>query len=330
MKIPSSQSSRSFIKFFHHVQRVLLVVGFSWFLVACGGGVTDSNGVIAPPPTGKSDTVAPVVSMSSPANGATITATINISATASDNVGVVSVEFILDDKVILGKATSAPYTVVWDSKAVTNGVHALTAVAVDAAGNLTASTPISVNVSNTTPPPPVGDTVKPTVAISAPLSGAVVSGSVAVSASASDNVGVTLVQFVLNGVTLLKEDTTSPYSFSWDTTLEANGTHTLVAFARDAAGNLASSSPVSVTIVNNNALLTWDANTEPDIAGYRVYYGTSPGNYQQAQGNGIVVLGTSYTVTGLDSRVGYYFTVTAFDASGNESGYATEVFKDTL
>lgn len=305
---------------------LLPVIGLTWMLTACGGGA-DSPGLTAAPQASGTDTTPPIVSISSPSDGAAITATVNISANASDDVGVVVVEYILDDTLILGKASSAPYTVTWNSGTVANGAHTLTAVAADAAGNLTASIPIDVNVSNTSPPPP-GDTVKPSVAISAPSSGAVVSGVVTVSASATDNVGVTLVQFVLNGVTLLKEDTASPYTFSWDTSQVANGAHTLVAFARDAAGNLSSSSPVSVTLVNNNAVLTWDANSESDLVGYRVYYGTSPGNYQQARGEGIVVYGTSYTVTGLASGMTYYFTLTAFDSSGNESDYANEVFKN--
>ena len=306
---------------------LLPVIGIAWMLTACGGGASDSPGMTPAPSAAGTDTAPPVVSISSPSAGATIKATVNITANASDDVGVVSVEYILDDTLILGKATSMPYTVAWNSGNVANGAHTLTAVAADAAGNLMASSSISIDVSNSSPPPP-GDTVKPSVAISAPSSGAVLTGVVSVSASASDNVGVTLVQFVLNGVTLLKEDSVSPYAFSWDTAQVANGTHTLVAFARDAAGNFSSSSPVTVTLVNNNAVLTWDANTDSDLAGYRVYYGTSPGNYQQTKGEGIVAFGTSYTITGLASGTTYYFTVTAFDGSGNESDYASEVFKN--
>ena len=72
--------------------------------------------------------------------------------------------------------------------------------------------------------------------------GASVSGTVTLSATASDNVGVTGVQFYVdNGTTPLATDTSSPYSASWNTTTVTNGTHTLTAKARDAAGNITTS-----------------------------------------------------------------------------------------
>ena len=63
----------------------------------------------------------------------------------------------------------------------------------------------------------VPDTTAPTVSITAPANGATVSGTVTVSATASDNVGVVGVQFLLDGANLGAEDTSSPYSISWNT-----------------------------------------------------------------------------------------------------------------
>jgi hypothetical protein len=86
------------------------------------------------------------------------------------------------------------------------------------------------------------------VALTAPPSGATVSGSTTVSATASDNIGVAGVQFQLDGKTIGTEVTTPPYTISWDTTTATNGTHTLTAVARDATGNTASTSePVTVS-----------------------------------------------------------------------------------
>ena len=73
-----------------------------------------------------------------------------------------------------------------------------------------------------------GDTTAPTTSITAPANGATVSGTTSVTASASDNVGVTKVEFWLDGA-LQSTDTTSPYSWSWNTTTVANGSHSLVA-----------------------------------------------------------------------------------------------------
>ena len=93
------------------------------------------------------------------------------------------------------------------------------------------------------------------------------------------------------------------------------------------AGTTPVGTPPTVS-ATSTATLAWDASTAPNLAGYRFYYGTAPRSYRQPLGQGINVgIAMSYTVTGLSSGVTYYFAVTAFDRSGNESGYSTEVSK---
>ena len=100
-------------------------------------------------------------------------------------------------------------------------------------------------------PPLVSDTTAPTVAWSGPAANSILLGTVTLSATASDNVAVGGVQFLLDGNTLLgTEDTTSPYSISWNTTTASNGTHTLQARARDTSGNTATTAAISVTVDN--------------------------------------------------------------------------------
>lgn len=95
------------------------------------------------------------------------------------------------------------------------------------------------------------DTIPPTVSLTAPANGSTVSGaSVSVSANASDNVGVAGVQFRLDGANLGNEDVTSPYSIIWNTTSASNGSHSLIAIARDAAWNQTTSSSITVTVNN--------------------------------------------------------------------------------
>ncbi|VAX33570.1 hypothetical protein MNBD_NITROSPIRAE01-1408 [hydrothermal vent metagenome] len=72
-----------------------------------------------------------------------------------------------------------------------------------------------------------------------------------------------------------------------------------------------------------SAILSWDANSESDLSGYKVYFGTSSGSYGTPTTVGNV---TTYTVPDLNTGT-YYFAVTAFDTSGNESGFSTEVSK---
>jgi YVTN family beta-propeller protein len=101
------------------------------------------------------------------------------------------------------------------------------------------------------PLPTGGDTVPPTVAISSPVAGAQVSGTVTITASASDNAGVSSVTFLVDG-TSIGSDTSAPYSISWNTAAFAAGSHSLQAQARDAAGNIGTSTAVGVSIATVN------------------------------------------------------------------------------
>jgi hypothetical protein len=92
------------------------------------------------------------------------------------------------------------------------------------------------------------DTTPPTVSITNPANGATVSGTVTITATASDNVGVTDVQCRIDSGSWTS-DSTSPYSWSWDTTQETDGSHTITCRAYDAAGNYADDS-VTVTVSN--------------------------------------------------------------------------------
>ncbi len=70
--------------------------------------------------------------------------------------------------------------------------------------------------------------------------------------------------------------------------------------------------------------LSWDAVTDPGTAGYKLHYGTVSGTYTNSVDTGVM---TSYTVTNLTEGRTYYFAVTAYNTSGNESGYSNEVSK---
>jgi hypothetical protein len=198
--------------------------------------VTDMNSPLAP------DVTAPAVTITTPAAG-TVSGTINVTATASDNIGVVGVQFLLNGVNLGTEDTASPYSVSWNTTTAANGTYTLTAKARDAAGNSTTSAGVVVTVNN------VPDTQAPTVSITAPAAGNI-SGTVSVTASAADNIGVAGVQFLLNGVNLGTEVLTAPYSVSWNTTTVTNGTYTLTAKARDAAGNSTTSADVIVTVNN--------------------------------------------------------------------------------
>jgi hypothetical protein len=98
------------------------------------------------------DTTPPTVSLTSPASGAILSGTITVAATASDNVGVVGVQFQVDSANTGAEVTVVPYVLPLDTTKLLNGLHSFTAVARDAAGNHTTSSAVSVTVSNATLP----------------------------------------------------------------------------------------------------------------------------------------------------------------------------------
>jgi hypothetical protein len=125
------------------------------------------------------------------------------------------------------------------------GTYYYLVTAQDAAGNV--SQP-SIQASGTA----LADTTAPKVSMTSPASGATVSGTVAVSANASDNVAVASVQFVLDGANYGAALTAAPYSFSWNSATASNGTHTWAAVAKDTAGNTTTSVAVSFTVNNTS------------------------------------------------------------------------------
>jgi chitinase len=108
--------------------------------------------------SGPGDTQPPTVSLTAPSNGATVSgSSVSVAANASDNVGVAGVQFKLDGANLGAEDTTSTYGITWDTTAASNGSHALTATARDAAGNTATSASINVTVSNSGGSCPNGD-----------------------------------------------------------------------------------------------------------------------------------------------------------------------------
>ena len=258
------------------------VTGEYYLLRYVGGGVNSvyvyggynkaSGGVSTtpPPPTTPApvaDTSSPSVSVTSPVSGSKVSgSTVTVSANASDNVGVVGVQFKINGVNVGSEDTAAPYSTTWNTTSYSNTAHSITAVARDSAGNTTTSTTVSATVNNVVPTTPttpttptvtptttspIVDTTKPTVSISAPAPMTTTYGMpILISADASDNVGVVGVQFQLDGVNFGSEDLSAPYSVIWDTKSTTIDGHNITAIARDAAGNKTLSSGVRVVVTD--------------------------------------------------------------------------------
>jgi len=189
------------------------------------------------------DTTAPAVRLTSPAPGAVVSGAIAISAAASDGAELQGVRFYVGSTQIRYD-TAAPYTVTWNSGAVADATHTIRARAVDLAGN-TNDSAVSVFVRN-------NDIQPPKVAVTFPLPGAELAGTVVLKATATDDRAVASVEFSVDGA-LAGKDSAAPFVATWDTTAFSNGAHTVVARAFDTSGNSKLSTPVAVYVNNTTA-----------------------------------------------------------------------------
>lgn len=195
------------------------------------------------------DTTPPTVAITNPSSGAFLAGTVNIAATATDDVAIDRVEFYRDSEVLLGTDTTAPYSYDFDTTTASLGSHTLYAEAYDLAGNVTISDSVTVTVDN----------VPPTVSINNPDEGDFVKGNVTFAISVSG--GTQRVEFYRDNNVLLGTVTTSPFIFVWDSTTASDGAHTAYVKAYDFAGNVGTSSVVSFTVDNTAPVVNITAPT---------------------------------------------------------------------
>ncbi|MBI5732816.1 putative Ig domain-containing protein [Candidatus Jorgensenbacteria bacterium] len=208
-----------------------------------GGSLSDSESIIITVQEAP-DLTPPTVSMISPIDGASVSGTIVVAATSSDDIGVVGVQFKLDGQNLGLEDTSAPWAVQWNTASSSNNIHTLTASARDGAGKNTTSTEVVVNVLN--------DRTAPTVSVAFPTAGAVVSGDTQLRVNTSDDIsGVLKVYYELDGGSTCCVSESAPFSYSLNTRTLTNGGHTVRARAQDNAGNIGVSPSVSFTVNND-------------------------------------------------------------------------------
>ena len=189
------------------------------------------------------DTTPPTTSIASPANGATVSGTTNVTANAADDRGVTKVEFYLDGTLQAADASS-PYSWSWNTTTVSNGAHSLTSKAYDAAGNSGTSAAVSVTVNNTADvtPPTAPSTLVATAG----------RGQIKLSWNAStDNVGVAGYDVwrstsATGTFSLIANTTSLTYT---DAGLTRSQTFYYYLVARDAAGNASAPSNTASTKV---------------------------------------------------------------------------------
>ena len=183
----------------------------------------------------------PIIALTSPANNAAFTApaTISLAANVTANGHTITKVQFYNGATLLGENTTAPYAFTWSS--VTAGNYSLTAQAVYDSGTTVASTVANVTVTNQLPP---------VIALTSPANNAAFTAPATISLAANVTANghtITKVQFY-NGATLLGENTTAPYAFTWSSV--AAGNYSLTAQAVYDSGNAVASTAANVTVTN--------------------------------------------------------------------------------
>ena len=194
------------------------------------------------------DTTPPSVALSSPAPGATVSGTVAVAGTASDNVKVANVQVSVDGGTWQTASGTTSWNWSWSTTGLANGTHTVAARATDTSGNVSTAASESVTVGNPTP-----DTTPPAVVIASPASGSTVSATATVSGSSSDNVAVASVQVSVDGGSWQAVTGTTSWTWSWNTGALANGSHTLSARSTDTSGNVSQTASESVNVSNTTS-----------------------------------------------------------------------------
>ena len=198
----------------------------------------------------------PTIALTAPANGAgyTAPATINLAANVITNGHSITKVQFYNGATLLGEDTSAPYSFTWSK--VSAGSYSLTAQAVYDAGSTVASSPANVTVANPAP----------TIALTAPANGAGYTAPATINLTASvttNGHSITKVQFY-NGATLLGEDTSAPYSFTWSNV--GGGNYSLTAGAVYDSGSTITSPSVGIAVASVTAVASlWPGTVVPGV-----------------------------------------------------------------
>jgi hypothetical protein len=207
---------------------------------ACGNTTTSATKTVTIGST-CTDTTLPTATVTAP-TASTVTGTVSVTASGTDNVAVTGMTLRIDGTQVATSASgSISYS--WNTSALTAGSsHTIIATATDACGNTRTSTTKTVTIGSS-----CTDTTLPNVSVTAPANGATVTGTVSVTVAGTDNVAVTGMTLRVDG-TQVATSTTGSLTYSWNTTaLTAGSSHTLVATATDACGNVRTSSTITVT-----------------------------------------------------------------------------------
>lgn len=266
------------------------------------------------------DTVKPTITINSPTNNAKLkSSSVTVSGSASDNNVLKSIEVAVDSGsyITIAGATSWSYQVT----SLSDGAHTIHAQATDAAGNVSASTSISVSV----------DTTAPTISITSPTNGYTTnsSASITVHGTSSDPNGGTVASVKIkvdNGSWINATGTTSSWTASTGTL--SSWDHAITAEAIDAYGNTGTASPITVTVVGAPTGIAASGMDSSYHTAIRVSWSAAPVSgvtYSVKRGSTVITTGLTtpyYSDSGSTARTSYAYSV-ATTVNSVTSAYST-------
>jgi uncharacterized protein YkwD len=248
--------------------------------------VSVSNGTSSQPPT---------ISITQPANGATVSGTTSVQGTAGDATGLATVTVSLDGGASVAATGLQNWTYALDTTKLSNGAHTVTATATNQAG-LTAAATVILTVSNGTSSQP------PTISITQPANGATVSGTTSIQGTAGDATGLATVTVSLDGGASGVATGLQNWNYVLDTTKLSNGAHTVTATATNQAGLTATASR-SFT-VNNSPISSVPTVTIDKPADGTTVFGTIDFQGKAGSSQGIVSVYVSVDFVSFDLATG--------------------------
>jgi len=186
--------------------------------------------------SGGTDTMSPSVTITAPTAGSTVSSTVTITMDATDANGISSYAIYID-----GIFTSGTKSYSWNTTQEIDGSHTIHCEAIDPSGNIGSDT-ISLTVNNSGGT----DTTPPNVTIISPIANSTVSGILTITMSANDANGISSYAIFIDDI-----HRSSTNSYSWNTTQELDGNHTILCKATDPYNNTGSNT-ISVTVNNSD------------------------------------------------------------------------------
>jgi hypothetical protein len=277
--------------------------------------------------SGTASAASPTVSITTPANNATVSGTVSLASTASETGGTISkVQYFLNGSAIGSAITVSPYTYSWDTSKVANGTYSLTSQATDANGVTSTSSLVNVTVNNvvivpTTPTLSATATNSSTVTLNWSASTEVGGPGVAAYYITRTN-GTSSTTFTVNSPTLSYADTTVSASTTYSYTIQAADT---VAVLSGISLPISVTTPAAPVVVPNaptnltgsapsysSISLSWTGSTSPQVVGYHIFRSTSGSATYTNIGSST---NSSYTDTNLSPSTQYSYKVEAYDSA---------------